>query len=103
MRNGRRLDPFRSDRGEVDGVALQLGGNDPIEMAQAAVIGHNAGYSHININAGCPSPKVAGSGYFGAALMLQPSLLVDIAASIREATGGAAPSVKCRIVCCNFY
>ena len=52
-------------------VALQLGGNDPQQMAAAARLGAAAGYDEININVGCPSDRVQ-SGAFGACLMAAP-------------------------------
>ena len=45
-------------------VALQVGGNDPEMMAEAAVAGARQGYDEININVGCPSDRVQ-SGRFG--------------------------------------
>lgn len=52
-------------------VALQLGGSDPGELAQAAALGAAEGYDEINLNVGCPSDRVQ-SGRFGAALMAEP-------------------------------
>ena len=52
-------------------VALQLGGADPVELAQAARLGEAAGYDEINLNVGCPSDRVQ-SGCFGAVLMERP-------------------------------
>ena len=46
-------------------VALQLGGSDPGELAEAAKLGQNAGFDEINLNVGCPSDRVQ-SGSFGA-------------------------------------
>ena len=57
-------------------VALQLGGSDPAELAQAAKLGADAGYDEINLNVGCPSDRVQ-SGTFGAVLMRQPDLVAD--------------------------
>ena len=76
-------------------VALQLGGSDPEELAQAARLGAEAGYDEINLNVGCPSDRVQ-SGTFGAVLMKDPGLVAEccaamIAAQPREVT------VKCRI------
>ena len=53
-------------------VALQLGGSDPDELAQAASIGEAYGYDEINLNVGCPSDRVQ-SGRFGACLMREPA------------------------------
>ena len=39
-------------------VALQLGGSDPAELAEAAKLGAEAGYDEINLNVGCPSDRV---------------------------------------------
>ena len=76
-------------------VALQLGGSDPVELAQAARIGEAFGYDEINLNVGCPSDRVQ-SGRFGACLMREPDLVADCMAAIREAVSVPA-TVKCRI------
>lgn len=76
-------------------VALQLGGSDPAELAQAARIGAERGYDEINLNVGCPSDRVQ-SGCFGAVLMERPSLVADCLAAMI----GAQPrevTVKCRL------
>lgn len=49
-------------------VVLQLGGSDPEKLALAADIGVRYGYDEINLNVGCPSPRVQ-EGSFGACLM----------------------------------
>jgi tRNA-dihydrouridine synthase A len=43
-------------------VVLQLGGNEPELLAEAARIAAPYGYDEINLNCGCPSDKVAGAG-----------------------------------------
>lgn len=59
-----------------DPIALQLGGSDPLKLARATQISYNYGYvDQINLNAGCPSCRVAGKGEFGAALMKKPDLI----------------------------
>ncbi|MEZ5461327.1 tRNA dihydrouridine(20/20a) synthase DusA [Dokdonella sp.] len=76
-------------------VALQLGGSDPPELAQAARIGEAFGYDEINLNVGCPSDRVQ-SGRFGACLMRAPELVADCFAAMREAV--AIPvTIKCRL------
>jgi tRNA-dihydrouridine synthase A len=78
-------------------VALQLGGCDPAELAVAARIGAEAGYSEINLNVGCPSDRVK-SGSFGACLMLRPELVAECTQRMREAVPAGVPvTVKCRI------
>ena len=76
-------------------VALQLGGSDPAQLAEAARIGQAYGYDEINLNVGCPSDRVQ-SGRFGACLMREPELVADCMAAIREAVSVPA-TVKCRI------
>ncbi|CAN7399360.1 tRNA dihydrouridine(20/20a) synthase DusA [Brevundimonas sp. LjRoot202] len=76
-------------------VALQLGGSDPKQLAEAARIGAAFGYDEINLNVGCPSDRVQ-SGRFGACLMREPALVADCMAAIRSAVTVPA-TVKCRI------
>ena len=65
-------------------VALQLGGSDPAELAQCARLGQQWGYDEINLNCGCPSPRVQ-RGAFGACLMTQPRLVADCVKAMRDA------------------
>ena len=57
-------------------LALQVGGSDKKELAEAAKIAENMGYDEININLGCPSKKVQ-KNMFGACLMKEPDLVSD--------------------------
>jgi tRNA-dihydrouridine synthase A len=76
-------------------VALQLGGSDPVQLAEAARIGAAMGYDEINLNVGCPSDRVQ-SGRFGACLMKEPGLVAECMAAIKGAVDVPA-TVKCRI------
>ncbi|SPF80910.1 tRNA-dihydrouridine(20/20a) synthase [Pseudoprimorskyibacter insulae] len=76
-------------------VALQLGGSDPDELAQAAKFGAQAGYDEINLNVGCPSDRVQ-SGTFGAVLMRSPDLVADCIKAMQDAVD-VEVTVKCRI------
>jgi tRNA-dihydrouridine synthase A len=76
-------------------VALQLGGADPAELAEAARIGAACGYDEINLNVGCPSDRVQ-SGRFGACLMAEPALVADCVRAMKAATDRPV-TVKCRI------
>ncbi len=67
-------------------VALQLGGSVPEKLAEAARIGEAWGYDEINLNLGCPSERVQGGG-FGACLMLEPDLVAECMAAMRQAVG----------------
>ena len=76
-------------------VALQLGGSDPRELAEAARIAVDFGYREINLNIGCPSDRVQ-DGRFGACLMREPALVAQCVAAMKRAV--AVPvTVKCRI------
>ncbi|WP_315531659.1 tRNA dihydrouridine(20/20a) synthase DusA [Delftia acidovorans] len=57
-------------------VALQLGGSEPSDLAQAARLGARWGYDEINLNCGCPSERVQ-RGAFGACLMNEAPLVAD--------------------------
>jgi tRNA-dihydrouridine synthase A len=76
-------------------VALQLGGSDPRLLADCTKMGEAFGYDEINLNVGCPSPRVS-SGRFGACLMLEPALVADCVAAMR-AKVKIPVTVKCRI------
>jgi tRNA-dihydrouridine synthase A len=76
-------------------VALQLGGSNPAELAQAAQVGAQFGYDEINLNCGCPSDRVQ-SGRFGACLMAEPVLVGECLRAMREAAQ-IPVTVKCRI------
>lgn len=76
-------------------VALQLGGSDPRELAQATAIARDWGYDEVNLNCGCPSDRVQ-SGAFGAVLMLTPQLVADCVTAM-QAEAAVPVTVKCRI------
>ncbi len=76
-------------------LALQIGGSDPIELAEAAAIGEALGYDEINLNVGCPSDRVQ-SGSFGAVLMKNPKLVASCCEAMKKSTS-ADITVKCRI------
>ena len=76
-------------------VALQLGGSEPAELAEAARLGERWGYAEINLNCGCPSERVQ-RGSFGACLMAEPQLVAECVKAMRDAV--ALPvTVKHRI------
>lgn len=58
------------DRAELP-LALQLGGSDPNRLGLAAATAARWGFSEINLNIGCPSPRVT-AGHMGASLMTEP-------------------------------
>jgi tRNA-dihydrouridine synthase A len=66
-------------------LALQLGGDNPQELATCARIAEDMGYDEVNLNVGCPSDRVQ-NGNFGACLMAQPQRVADGVAAMRAAT-----------------
>lgn len=76
-------------------VALQIGGSDPPLLAEAARWGEDFGYAEVNLNVGCPSDRVQ-TGRFGACLMVEPELVRDCLAAMRQAVR-LPVTVKCRI------
>jgi tRNA-dihydrouridine synthase A len=76
-------------------IALQLGGSDPVELAQCAKIAEDFSYDEVNLNVGCPSDRVQ-SGRFGACLMREPQVVADCMSAMIAATS-LPVTVKCRI------
>ena len=76
-------------------IALQIGGSEPLALAQAAKIGEDFGYDEININIGCPSDRVQ-SGRFGACLMAEPDLVAQCYSAMSKAVD-IPVTVKCRL------
>ena len=66
-------------------LALQLGGDDPAQVAEAVRIASDYGYDEFNLNVGCPSDRVQ-SGHFGACLMAHPDRVARIVAAMQHAT-----------------
>ncbi len=52
-------------------ISLQIGGDDPKLLLEAGKLAKDWGYDEINLNVGCPSPRVK-AGNFGACLMADP-------------------------------
>ncbi|RVU48587.1 tRNA dihydrouridine(20/20a) synthase DusA [Lujinxingia sediminis] len=65
-------------------ISLQLGGDDPNELAQCARIARDWGYDEVNLNVGCPSDRVQ-NGNFGACLMKTPETVARAVEAMREA------------------
>ena len=76
-------------------IALQLGGCDPVALAECAKIGVDYGYDEINLNVGCPSDRVQ-SGRIGACLMAEPELVSDCIFAMKKAVS-VPVTVKHRI------
>ena len=76
-------------------VALQLGGDDPQALAACALMAEERGWDEVNLNVGCPSPRVS-RGSFGASLMKDPARVADAVAAMRAAVS-VPVTVKHRI------
>jgi len=66
-------------------LALQLGGSEPEDLAHCARLAERWGYDEVNLNCGCPSPRVQ-RGAFGACLMGEAQLVADSVKAMRDAT-----------------
>ncbi|MBN1477722.1 tRNA dihydrouridine synthase DusB [Candidatus Sumerlaeota bacterium] len=76
--------------GEEPPVIVQIFGRDPAHMAEAARIVVAAGAEGVDVNMGCPVPKVFKSGC-GVALMRDPGRAAAIIEAMVEAAGPAVP------------
>ena len=76
-------------------VGLQIGGSSIEKMTEAAIIGEAFGYDEINLNIGCPSPRVL-KGNFGACLMSDANLVSEIILAIKKRVK-IPVTVKCRL------
>ena len=78
--DNKSMDLIRIDRREMPS-AVQIFGSDPHLMAGIAERLNNCDASIIDINMGCPTPKITKNGE-GSALMLKPALIADIVKSV---------------------
>ena len=76
-------------------LALQIGGSDPKELAEAVKIAEDYGYDEVNLNLGCPSKKVQ-KNKFGACLMKEPNLVGECVNEMKNASN-LPVTVKTRI------
>lgn len=76
-------------------IVLQVGGDEPVDLAHCAKLAEDFGYDEINLNVGCPSSRVQ-SGNFGACLMFDPDRVADCVSAMKQATH-IPVSVKHRI------
>ncbi len=87
-----RIDPRERAGGPV---SIQLFGEDPAMMRAAAAHVAGAGADAIDINMGCPVPKVRKTGA-GVALLADPDRAVALARAAVEGGGGIPVTVKLR-------
>ena len=91
---GNRNELLKYNPGEHP-VGLQIGGSSIEKMTEAAMIGEAFGYDEINLNIGCPSPRVQ-KGNFGACLMSDANLVSEIILAIKKRVK-IPVTVKCRL------
>ena len=85
---------LKKNEGSLCGA--QIFGNDPTIMAEAAVLALEiSGCDFIDINMGCPMPKIANSGD-GCGLMRTPEIAEKIVESVKRAVN-VPVTVKCRL------
>lgn len=83
-RNPNALDLLKRLPGE--GVAgLQLFGNDPAYIAEAARQLEGAGFQFFDLNFGCPAPKITGNGE-GSAMLRTPGRIAEVVRALSDAT-----------------
>lgn len=97
VRTGHFLDTW----GEEHPLGAQIYGSDPARMAGAAAkVAEAKKFDFLDINAGCPMPKIQNRGD-GAGLMRDPAKMAEIVRQVKAAVGGALPvTVKTRIGWC---
>ena len=76
-------------------VSAQLMGRDPELLAQGAALMLEAGAAGVNLNFGCPAPRVVKGGCGGAMLKEVP-LMAAIVEAVKKAAGSSEVSVKLR-------
>ena len=74
---------------------VQLFGADPETMGQATALIQKYAFDFIDINMGCPAPKINSSGA-GSKLMLDPKNCGDIVAAVVKENNGKPVTVKMR-------
>ena len=81
-------------------LAIQIGGVNNKQLKKAAAYAECLGFKEINLNCGCPSPRVT-SGSFGACLLLKPYKVAEAVATLTS-TVSLPITVKTRIGVDNF-
>jgi nifR3 family TIM-barrel protein len=94
-RNERTLRELMRIHPDEHPVSLQLFGHDAEVMRSGAEIAAAAGADLIDINMGCPVPKVRRTGA-GAQLLADPELALDLARGAIAGGGGVPVTVKLR-------
>ena len=75
--NNKNTGPLLMTKPEESPIGVQIFGSEPELMASQAKRLEDKGFSFIDVNMGCPVPKIVNNGE-GSALMKQPELIGDI-------------------------
>lgn len=79
----KKIDLEKMQTNDEDNSFAQIFGSDPKELAKAAKI-LERDFDGIDINMGCPAPKIYKNG-FGSALLKDPNLIKEIVKEVRKA------------------
>lgn len=79
--NNKNTGPLLMTKPEEEPIGVQLFGSEPQLMAEQAKRIEDKGFSFIDINMGCPVPKIVNNGE-GSALMKKPELIGEIVNAI---------------------
>jgi nifR3 family TIM-barrel protein len=85
-RSARSLRYLLYDPGVERPFCVQLFGGSPQEMAEAALVARDRGAQIIDVNMGCPVPKVTRNGA-GSALLCDPARAAQVVSAIAARTG----------------
>ena len=95
LRNDKKTLELLEAGSGISKTGIQLFGNSAAVLSEAAKKAFDRGFKVIDINAGCPVKKVVKTGA-GSALLKDPALFADIAASVRKSVKYAFFTVKFR-------
>lgn len=82
--NNKNTGPLLMTKPEEEPIGVQLFGSEPQLMAEQAKRIEDKGFSFVDINMGCPVPKIVNNGE-GSALMKKPELIGEIVNAISNA------------------
>jgi len=84
MRGNMEADEFLAIGPGEHPIALQISGSNPLTMSEAAKVCEQRGADIVDINMGCPVPKVT-KGFCGAALLKDPLRAATVARAVVQA------------------
>ena len=82
--NNKNTDPLLMTEEREKPIGVQIFGSEPELMAEQAKKLEDRGFDFLDVNMGCPVPKIVNNGE-GSALMKQPELIGEIVHALVEA------------------